>query len=118
MGSPFATIPLTRGGAAASPAGQLCPCAGLAAKSDPEATTVLPAAFEGGYVEADVPIYVVQNANGNETVIAGGIKAGAKETALPGITPEEIRAEIRRDEAGFLRRRRIDGSGAESWVLC
>ncbi len=117
-GSLFATIPLTRGGTVVAPADQLCPCAGLAAKSDPEATTVLPAAFEGGYVEADVPIYVVQNANGNETVIAGGIKAGAKETALPGITPEDIRAEIRRDEAGFLRRRRIDGSGAETWVLC
>jgi hypothetical protein len=36
---------------------------------------------------------------------------------LVGITPEDIRAEIRKDANGMLRKRVINGSGSETWVI-
>ena len=113
-GSLAATLPLGRAAAATS---QATPCDALAAYNDATATATL-TAFSGGHVEADVPIYVVQNSTDDGTAVAGGIKGGAKETAMPGVTPEEVRAEIRRDEGGTLRRRALAADGAVSWPEC
>ncbi len=86
-GSLVEILALTRQGAVSSPDDQLRPCVANAA----------PGGFAGGYVEADVPIYVVQNSNGNEAIVQGGVLGGAKETVMPGVTPEELRTAVRRD---------------------
>ncbi|MBB4658728.1 DUF2793 domain-containing protein [Parvularcula dongshanensis] len=111
-GSLFATLPLTRQNAVTTPDDQLCPCS---ARLDGQS---MPSDFPGGWIEADVPIYVVMNSSQNEAQFTGGVITYGDEIALPGVTPEEARTEVRRDEAGFLRRRRLGADGAEAWVLC
>tara|TARA_R110002050_G_scaffold52954_2_gene120420 strand:+ start:1404 stop:1637 length:234 start_codon:yes stop_codon:yes gene_type:complete len=39
------------------------------------------------------------------------------ETLMFGWTPSFIKAEIKKDANGFTRKRIIDGTGAETWVL-
>jgi hypothetical protein len=72
--------------------------------------------YQGGWIEADVPIYVVQNSNENESQITDGIETSGDEIVMLGITPEDIRVNIVADEEGILRRRAIDSSGTETWV--
>lgn len=66
----------------------------------------------GALLISDVPINVVANLNeGN------GSAADDDETALFGITPENIKGEFREDPNGLIRRRQIDASGVETWEL-
>ena len=92
---------------ATSPEHQLYPCAAQT-----------PPSFQidaGGWIEANVPIYVVQNVLQNNP---NGEDFNGTEITLIGTTPQEIRAEIRMDANGLLRRREIDASGQESWIVC
>jgi len=40
------------------------------------------------------------------------------ETMIPGVTPDEIRAEIVKDAGGLFRRRDISDTGVETWNIC
>lgn len=76
--------------------------------------TTLGASLSSGYVEVDVPCVCIMNFDGS-TIF--NLDAG-DEISIPGTSPDEIKAQIRKDPDGFLRRREIDNSGNESWVLC
>lgn len=115
-GTLYATVPITRSSGVTVPDDQLIPCAALLSADAGEATVTMTTNFTGGYVEADVPIYVVQNSSDNLTLLSG-IDTFGDEVAWPGITPEELRAELRRDAVGMLRRRTIDAAGVVSWTL-
>jgi len=69
--------------------------------------------FEGGYIEADVPINLVMNSAGNENFITDGISTDDDEIILYGITPEDIRSEIRKGTDGRIRKRVISSSGTQ-----
>ena len=76
--------------------------------------TSLGASLTSGYVEVDVPCVCIMNFDGS-TIFT---RDAGDELAVPGTTPDEIRAQIRKDPDGFLRRRTIDNLGAETWILC
>lgn len=79
---------------------------------NPEVTLGLD--INSGYVEVDVPSVCICNFNGS-SIFTGD---AGDEMAVPGTSPSDIKAQIRRDPDGFLRRRDIDTSGNETWVLC
>lgn len=72
------------------------------------------AAWRGGYVICNTPAYCVMNFD-EDTVFT--TDAG-EETMILGSTPEDVRAVIRSDASGMLRRRDVDVSGAETWEIC
>ena len=76
-------------------------------------TVSLGTEISSGYVECNVPCVCIMNFNGGSIFDDRG-----DEFAIPGSTPDEIRSQIRRDPDGFLRRRDIDVSGNETWVVC
>ena len=107
------TFPFTRGTTPpATPEDQMYPAAGQSSPGNDGYDRL-----EGGWVETTVPATCVINFIGN-VVGAFGQSDGGDETTIPGTTPEELRAVIRRDPDGFLRRRDIDSAGNETWVLC
>ena len=85
--------------------------------------------FQGGYIEVDVPCVCVFNSEQNENggtdhTFKGttgpnvpGIHSDDDEQLTYGITPEEIRAEIREGSDGRLYKRVIGSGGADSWVV-
>lgn len=119
---------------AATPAHQLHPASALISNgggvggNDNGAYDML-ADFNGGYVEIDVPSTVVFNSEQNEngstdhtfrgtsglTVV--GIHSDDDEQLTYGITPEEIRAEVRKDMATGLLYRRKFVAGTDTWPL-
>lgn len=124
------TVPLTRNiGGTTTRDDQNHPASALVSANAGESTVQLTGDFYGGYVEADVPFHCVfnseQNQNGATTVTRKGtsgaaviaINADDDEQATTGITPNDIRNETRTDANGLLRKRVIDGSGAETWVI-
>lgn len=81
----------------------------------PAAGQLLPTSrIESGYVESDVPCVCIMNFS-DSTVFTSD---AGDEIAIPGTTPDDVKAQIREDSDGFLRRRSIDTSGNETWVLC
>lgn len=107
------TFPYTRG---TSPPltteDQLFPAAG---QSNPGTDGY--ATLSGGWVETTTPAMVVINFIGTPTGIFG-FSDGGDETNIPGTTPDELRAQIRKDPDGFLRRRDLDSAGNEVWNIC
>ena len=65
--------------------------------------------FTGGYLESDVPVNVIVNTDENELLIPDGIPTAGDEIVVYGITPNEIRAEIRKFTDGFLYKRFLEG---------
>jgi hypothetical protein len=76
--------------------------------------TSIGASVSDGYVECDVPCVCICNFDGSSVFT----RDAGDEMAVPGTTPEDIRAQIRKDPDMFLRRRTIDNAGNETWVLC
>ncbi len=124
------TVPLTRNiGGTTTRDDQNHPASALVSANAAEATVLLTGTYFGGYVEADVPIHVVFNSEQNQTgtvtvtrkgtsgAAVGAIHANDDEQASTGITPNEIRNETRADANGLLRKRVIDGTGAETWII-
>ena len=129
------TVPLERGTAGQGivptlTEDQFYPAAGLVANeagldADPSVVQ-LTGDLKAGYIVADVPITVVsQNAtptfvpdlrsqNGTTTT---SIVNDDDETLMLGWTPAIIKAEITKDTSNFSRKRVIDGSGVETWML-
>lgn len=103
------TFTLTRGTSPpGSPDDQLYPAAG---QWNPQVS--LGTTIQSGYIEVNVPCVCICNFEGSSKFSDQG-----DEMLVPGSTPDEIRAQIRKDPDGFLRRRDIDAAGIESWVLC
>ena len=67
-----------------------------------------------GWVETTTPSSCVMNFNGSSVFTSDN----GDETTIPGTTPEYLRAHIRKDSDGMMRRRDIDTSGNETWVIC
>ena len=122
------TVPLNRNiGGTSTREEQNHPSAGLIA-NDAQATNILAGQLNPGVIIADVPITVVVQ-NGLPTVgpantlrsqggtTTTGIVDDDDETLMLGVTPETISVEIREDANGILRKRVIDGSGNETWVV-
>lgn len=74
----------------------------------------LGASVSSGYIEADVLCVCICNFDGSSNFAADA----GDEISIPGTSPDEIKAQIRKDPDGYLRRRSIDNSGVETWVLC
>ena len=133
----YVDVPLTRGGAVtiATPDDQNFPASALLSANAAESTVQLTSVFYGGYLEADVPVHVVfnaqQNQNGGTSVTRKGtggspviaINADDDEQASTGSTPETSRTELRQATNGFLYKRTLTQGATpadpptESWVL-
>ena len=82
--------------------------------------------LNAGIIVADVPITVVAQ-NGTPTHIptvrsqngttVTSISSNDDETLLLGVTPENLKAEIRQAEDGLLYRRSLGTGGVETWGL-
>lgn len=109
-GTLLGTFNITRGTSPpSSVADQLFPAAGIFNPGNS-----LGASLTSGYVECTVPCVCIMNFDGS-SIFTSDL---GDEIAIPGSTPDEIRAQIRKDSNGFLRRRDIDVSGNETWVIC
>ena len=113
-GTHLATRELLRHGSLPNPATdtahQRHPAAALYHTGEGDFTAKLE---RGAYVVADVPILMIANMHEGSNR-----RAEKDETPCYGITPTTIKAEIRKDAAGLLRHRAIDGSGTETWEVC
>ena len=109
-GIAITTISLTRTVAVTTAADQLYPAAG---QWQPIDEVALPN-YEGGWVETNVPAICIMNFRGSTTWPSNN----GDETVIPGVTPEEIRAVIKKDANGIYRRRDIDAAGVETWNIC
>lgn len=76
--------------------------------------TSLGASLTSGYVETDIPCVCIMNFDGSSVFSSDA----GDEMAIPGTSPDDIKAQIGKDPDGFLRRRDIDTSGNETRVLC
>lgn len=120
------TVPLTRTNVTISEKkDQYYPCAGMVANETVNGAVTLSGTLLAGYVIADVPITVV-----SQSGVVGSIQVRSQngtttreiacdddETLMLGHTPLDIKCEIREDQGGLLRKRVINSSGTESWVL-
>lgn len=121
------TVPLTRNGVTiTSQSDQLHPAAGLVANETANGTVALVGDLQPGVIVADVPITVISQAGVVDSTTTFRSQNGGTatnivheddETLMLGITPSTIAVEIREDANGVLRKRVIDGSGVETWVV-
>ncbi len=122
------TVPLTRNGVTVSAqSDQFHPASGGVMNDSVNGVVTLVGSLNPGIVVADVPITVVSQAGLVDTATTFRSQNGTTatnlaheddETLMLGITPSAIAAEIREDADGILRRRTIDNTGAETWVVC
>lgn len=103
------TFDYVRSVAVTTAADQNYPAAGRWKPSDVSSGTVL----SGGWVETSTPAMAIFNTNGSFRWGNGG-----KEYMVLGTTPDEIKADIKRDGNGISRRRDIDNAGGATWVVC
>lgn len=108
-GSVVDTFAYTRSVAVTTAADQAYPAAGRWKPSDVSGTTTL----DGGYIETNTPAVCVMNTSGDAIWGSTG-----QEFFVLGTTPEEIRADIKKDGNGIWRRRDISNAGAVSWNVC
>ena len=102
------TFDYVRSIAVTTAADQIYPAAGRWKPSD--ATTAT--AWDGGWIETSTPAIAIFNSNGSTW---GG---GGKEYMVLGTSPDEIKADIKRDGNGISRRRDIDNAGGVAWAVC
>lgn len=123
------TVPLTRNGVTITTKDdQNHPASALVSNESGVGVVSLVGQLNPGVIIADVPITVVvqndqpglgpsntvRSQNGTTTT---GIVDDDDETLMLGITPENIAVEIREDADGILRKRVIDNTGTETWVV-
>lgn len=121
------TVPLTRNGVTvSSQADQSHPAAGAVMNDAVSGVVTLVGDLNPGVVVADVPITVVTQGGIVDTTTTFRSQNGTTatnpaheddETLMLGITPSNIAVEIREDANGILRKRTIDASGVETWVI-
>ena len=105
-----ATFTYTRTVAVTNPDDQLYPAAGRWKPSDVTLSTVL----DGGYVTTNTPAICIMNYNGSSLWTSDT----GDEICIAGTTPDYLRAEIRRDASGILRRRDVSATGVVTWNVC
>ena len=105
-----ATFTYTRATTVVTAADQLCPAAGRWKPSDITISTVL----DGGYILTNTPAICIINYSGSVLWTADA----GDEIIIAGTTPDDLRAEIRKDALGILRRRDVDAAGAVTWNVC
>jgi hypothetical protein len=120
------TVPLNRQGVTvAAQEDQFHPTAGQVSNEPDTGVVTLVGQLNPGVVVADVPIAVISQSNSplTDTVRSQNgtttttIINDDDETLMFGITPASIAAEIREDADGILRKRTIDNTGTETWVV-
>lgn len=104
------TISITRAVAVTTTDDQLYPAAG---QWQPVGSGLTD--WNGGYVITNVPCVCIMNFDGSPSPWTSD---GGDEMNVVGTTPEDLRAEIRKDADGFFRRRDIDAAGVETWDIC
>lgn len=70
--------------------------------------------MDGGYIICTVPCMCAMNFNGSSV----WLEDNGRELAIVGTSPREVRAEIKKDASGLLRRRTVSASGVVSWEVC
>ena len=103
------SVAITRVAAIVTVEDQLYPAAGQWTPTSSGLTD-----FTGGYIITNVPCVCIMNFNGSSIWSSDA----GDEMLIVGTTPEDIRAEIRKDADGFNRRRDIDNLGVETWNIC
>lgn len=88
---------------------QLYPAAGKWSPVDSGLTSL-----DGGYVETNVPAMCAMNFNGSGV----WTESSGNEIIIIGTTPENIRADIKVDANGLLRRRDLSATGIVTWEIC
>ena len=70
--------------------------------------------WTGGWVQTNVPSICIMNFSGSSIWPSDA----GDEMLIPGVTPDEIKAEIVKDANGLFRRRDISATGIETWNIC
>lgn len=103
------TFDYTRSVAVTTAADQDYPAAGRWQPFDVSAATTL----DGGYIETNTPAVCIMNFSGDSVWGAAG-----EEIYIAGTTPDEIKADIKKDGNGIWRRRDISNTGVVTWNIC
>lgn len=121
------TVPLERNGVTVSTReDQNHPTAAILANETGSGTVELIGRLDAGVVIADVPVtVVVQNGDQNlQPIIRSqngttttGMRSDDDETLSLGITPDNVKAEIKEAEDGILYKRTLAAGGVENWVI-
>ena len=90
-------------------ADQLFPAAGRWRPEDVGAGVT----FDGGFIQTNTPAVCYMNTSSDPVWNSNG-----EEYFVLGSTPEDIRADIKRDGSGILRRRDINNAGVVTWNIC
>jgi len=108
-GTVLDTFTYTRSIPVTTAADQQYPAAGNWRPSLVSATTT----WEGGYIDTNTPATCLMNFNGDSVWGSSG-----EEMMIVGSTPDDIRADIKRDGNGIWRRRDISATGVVTWNIC
>lgn len=103
------TFTYTRSVAVTTAADQVYPAGGRWKPSDVDGTTT----WDGGYIETSTPAVCIMNSSGDTTWSSTG-----QEIFIVGSTPEEIKADIKKDGNGIWRRRDVSNTGVVTWNIC
>lgn len=70
--------------------------------------------WDGGYIETTTPAICIMNFSGDTVVW----NTNGEEIHILGTTPEEIKADIKKDGNGIWRRRDVSNTGVVTWNIC
>jgi hypothetical protein len=108
-GAVLATFAYTRTNAVVTAADQLYPAAARWKPEDVGAGVT----WDGGWIETNTPATAIFNTSGDTVWSSGG-----EEYMVLGSTPDEIRADIKKDPSELWRRRDISNAGVVTWPVC
>ena len=108
-GTVLDTFTYTRTNAVVTAADQVYPAAGRWRPEDVSAVTT----WGGGYIETTTPAACIMNSSGDAVWGTNG-----EEIHVLGTTPEEIKADIKKDGNGIWRRRDVSNTGVVTWPIC
>ena len=105
----IASFNVTRTNPVVTAADQLFPANG---RWQPEDDALL--SLDGGYIVCTVPCTCIMNFSGSSVWTS----AAGQEMAIVGTTPDNIKAEIRKDASNIFRRRDLSAAGVVTWTVC
>ena len=108
-GAVLDTFAYSRTNAVTTSDDQLYPAAGRWRPEEVSAVTT----WDGGYIETTTPAVCIMNFSGDSVWGSAG-----EEIFIVGSTPEEIKADIKKDGNGLWRRRDISNTGVVTWNVC
>lgn len=98
-----------RGCAVTTAADQIYPAAGRWKPTVVDGTTT----WDGGYIETNTPATCIMDSSGDTTRSSAG-----EEFIVVGPTPEEIKADIKKDGNGIWIRRDVSKTWVVTWNVC